>query len=140
MNDIVVNENIKDMVFTFRGIQVMIDRDLAQLYEVETKVFNQAIKRNIQRFPDDFRFQLNDNEKNELVTFCDRFKTLKHYNNLEVKISSKYHDRFLIIDDTTYHIGASLKDLGKKVFGFSKIDIKVVVRDFRTTTDKKALR
>ena len=69
---------IKNMIFSFRGSQVMIDRDLAELYGVETKVLNQAVKRNIQRFPDDFRFQLSDNEKTELVTNCDRFIKLKH--------------------------------------------------------------
>jgi len=47
----------------------------------------------------------------------------EQYNNLTIKISSKYHDRFLIIDKQTYHIGASLKDLGKKIFAFSKMDI-----------------
>jgi len=52
----------------------------------------------------------------------------KQYENLEIKISNKYHDRFLIIDNNkAYHIGASLKDLGKKVFGFSKIDVKLVM-------------
>jgi hypothetical protein len=46
------------------------------------------------------------------------------YKNLQVKISNKYHDRFLIIDNVkVYHVGASLKDLGKKVFAFSKMDI-----------------
>jgi len=71
-------DDIKSKIFTIRGIQVMIDRDLAELYGVETKVFNQAVKRNSARFPQDFMFQLNDVEKNELVTNCDRFKTLKH--------------------------------------------------------------
>lgn len=56
----------------------MIDRDLARLYGVETKKLNQAVKRNINRFPSDFMFKLNDNELKELVTICDRFKTLKH--------------------------------------------------------------
>jgi len=52
----------------------------------------------------------------------------KQYDNLEIKISNKYHDRFLIIDkNKAYHIGASLKDLGKKVFGFSKINVKLVM-------------
>jgi prophage antirepressor-like protein len=52
----------------------------------------------------------------------------KQYKNLEIKISNKYHDRFLIIDKKeAYHIGASLKDLGKKVFGFNKIDIKLLM-------------
>jgi len=47
------------------------------------------------------------------------------YKNLDVKISNKFHDRFIIIDNQTYHIGASLKDLGKKVFAFSKININI---------------
>jgi hypothetical protein len=56
----------------------MIDRDLAELYQVETKALNQAVKRNIDRFPEEFHFKLNDKEKNELVTNCDRLNTLKH--------------------------------------------------------------
>lgn len=75
---IVDNIEIQNMIYTFRDKQVMIDRDLAYLYNVETKVLNQAVKRNIGRFPENFRFQLSDEEKDELVTNCDRFKTLKH--------------------------------------------------------------
>jgi hypothetical protein len=77
-NKIATVGNIKNMIFSFRGSQVMIDRDLAELYSVGTKVLNQAVKRNIERFPNDFRFQLSDNEKTELVTNCDRFIKLKH--------------------------------------------------------------
>ncbi|UBM63126.1 ORF6N domain-containing protein [Candidatus Sulfidibacterium hydrothermale] len=77
-NKIVPVENIKSMIFSFRGLQVMIDRDLAELYGVGTKVLNQAVKRNIERFPNDFRFQLTDYEKHKLVTNCDRFRKLKH--------------------------------------------------------------
>jgi ORF6N domain len=75
---IVDNKEIQSMIYTFRGRQVMIDRDLAYLYNVETKALNQAVKRNISRFPESFRFQISDDEKDELVTNCDRFKTLKH--------------------------------------------------------------
>jgi hypothetical protein len=50
----------------------MVDRDLAELYQVETKVLNQTVKRNIERFPEYFRFQLLQNELDELVTICDR--------------------------------------------------------------------
>jgi hypothetical protein len=75
---IVDNKEIQSMIYTFRGKQVMIDRDLAYLYNVETKALNQAVKRNISRFPESFRFQISDDEKDELVTNCDRFKTLKH--------------------------------------------------------------
>ena len=60
----------------------MIDRDLAFLYGVETKVLNQAVKRNIKRFPNNFRFQLTEDELAELVTNCDRFKALKHSTSL----------------------------------------------------------
>lgn len=78
MSKIIKTEEIQNLIFTFRNEPVMIDRDLAKLYEVETKVLNQAVKRNLNRFPEMFRFQLSDNEKNELVTNCDRFETLKH--------------------------------------------------------------
>jgi len=276
VNELITNEkNLQDYIYTIRDKQVMLDRDLALLYQVETKVLNQAVKRNIDRFPQDFRFQLTNEEKNELVTNCDRFKNLKHsssnpyafteqgismlsavlkskiaievsikiirafvqmrkvllsnasifqrlenveqkllthdkdfekifkalenkhkiptqgifydgqiwdayelinsllksakkevilidnyiddsvltifskyqklnftiitksiskqlkldiekynsqYNNLIIKTSNRYHDRFLLLDDEVYHLGASLKDLGKKVFGFSKMD------------------
>ena len=50
------------LIYSIRGMQVITDRDLARLYEVETKVLNQAVKRNIERFPEHFRFQLTDNE------------------------------------------------------------------------------
>ncbi|MCQ2263731.1 MAG: ORF6N domain-containing protein [Bacteroidales bacterium] len=65
-------------IFTLRGQQVLLDRDLAALYSVETKVLNQAVKRNIERFPPDFRFQLTKDEFQELITNCDRFASLKH--------------------------------------------------------------
>lgn len=69
---------VENRIFHLRHLQIMIDRDLAEMYGVETKVLNQAVKRNIERFPDTFRFQLTEKEMNELVTICDRFKNLKH--------------------------------------------------------------
>ena len=56
----------------------MLDRDFAMLYNVETKRLNEQVKRNIERFPSRFRFQLSKEELNELVTTCDRFSLLKH--------------------------------------------------------------
>ncbi len=56
---------------------MILDRDLAALYGISTKVFNQAVKRNKQRFPNDFAFQLTQNEKEEVVTNCDHLQTLK---------------------------------------------------------------
>ena len=274
-NNITIKSQIQNKIYTLRGLQVMLDRDLAQLYNVETRVLKQAIKRNIERFPKDFMFELTNNEIDSMVsqsvipskqhlggskpfvfteegvsmlssvlkskiaieiniaifrafakmrkfllsnasvfqrldnieyklckhdenfdkvfkaienknikptqgifydgqiwdayifvndllknaqkevilidgyiddtilTLFSKYKNLqftiitqkiskqlqldidkynKQYKNLEVKKSDKYHDRFLIIDDEIYHIGASLKDLGNKVFGFSKMD------------------
>ena len=60
------NKEIQNMIYTFRGKQVMIDRDLAYLYNVETKVLNQAVKRNLNRFPEHFRFQLTESEYKNL--------------------------------------------------------------------------
>ena len=77
----ITKQQIENRIFTIRGNQVMLDRDLAEMYNVETKVLNQAVKRNIERFPELFRFQLTDSEKNELVTNCDRFENLKHSSN-----------------------------------------------------------
>lgn len=70
--------HIENLIVDVRGKQTMLDRDLAMLYGVDTKVLNQAVKRNINRFPEHFRFQLTDMETNELVTNCDRLRMLKH--------------------------------------------------------------
>ena len=75
MNEIT---EIQNLIFVIRNKQVMIDRDLAELYGVKTMVLNQAVKRNIERFPSDFMFKLSKDEANELITNCDRFRTLKH--------------------------------------------------------------
>lgn len=58
----ITHREIENQIYTIRGKQVMLDSDLAKIYEVETKVFNQAVKRNAIRFPKDFRFQLTRNE------------------------------------------------------------------------------
>ena len=63
MQELIINENnIKDKIHTIRNQQVMLDRDLAELYGVETKHINQAVKRNETRFPNDFMFQLSKEE------------------------------------------------------------------------------
>lgn len=69
---------IQSRILTIRGQQVIMDADLAEFYQVQTKALNQAVKRNIERFPERYRFQLTEEEKKELVTNCDRFRNLKH--------------------------------------------------------------
>jgi len=62
----IVPQEIKSLIYTVREKQVMLDSDLAKIYQVETKVFNQAVKRNVDRFPDNFRFQLTQDEFNTI--------------------------------------------------------------------------
>lgn len=61
-----IEPNIESQIFTVRGVQVMLDVHLAQLYQVDTRTFNQAVKRNEERFPDIFRFQLTEREWGDL--------------------------------------------------------------------------
>ena len=60
------SQNIQNLIYTIRGTQVMIDSDLAVLYQVETKYLNRAVKRNANRFPEDFCFQLTTEENENL--------------------------------------------------------------------------
>ena len=155
--------NIEPLIKVIRGQQVMLDKDLAMLYGVEVKVLNQAVKRNVERFPNDFRFQLTKEEclRSQIVTLNGKqgqhlkYETVltlldkrendvsaviytqqisrqfqldidRHnaqYAPIDVETFRLSHDRFLCIDDDVYHIGASIKDLGKKWFGFSKMEI-----------------
>ena len=69
---------VEERIYKLRDLQVMIDRDLAELYQVKVKRLNEQVKRNIERFPESFRFQLTNKEKDELVANCDRFVNLKH--------------------------------------------------------------
>ena len=200
-NEMIIQNNIESKILSLRGKQGMIDRDLAELYGVETKRLNEQVKRNIERFPAEFCFQLTATEKAELVANCDRFNPLKHsttepyaftehgvtmlaavlkseivlidgyvdlsvlerlakkkngvnvtiytdpktkltsqdvqkfnaqYPTMTVKHTTKMHDRFLIIDNAVlYHVGASLKDLGKKCFAFEILDSSLISAIFQ---------
>ena len=166
---IVHNKEIQSMIYTFRGRQVMLDSDLARLYQVTTSNLNKAMKRNIARFPERFCFQLTENEYDNLrfqngisslnnnyvdintlnilskkkdgvnvlivtsgngnLTDKDVAKFNSQYPKLTVKISKDFHDRFLIIDRRdVYHIGASIKDAGKKSFGITKLEVEELTK------------
>lgn len=169
---------IRNLIYVIRGRQVMMDSDLADLYQVETKVFNQAVKRNIARFPEAFRFQLTYEEytclRSQIVTsngsadasivLIDNYidvdtlnilskKKLnvvvfiytmrrtkltekdvanfnKQYPTLKVRYTEAFHDHFLILDKTrSYHIGASLKDAGKRCFAVSRLEDVGMTKD-----------
>ena len=83
MNELIEKEKviIEDMIYEIRGVQVMLSPDVAKLYHVETKVLNQTIKRNINRFPKSFCFQLANDEIDEL-SLRSQFVTLNKNNNL----------------------------------------------------------
>jgi len=68
MSELTLQQNIENKIFTIRGVQVMIDRDLAELYEVENRALKQAVKRNTERFPSDFMFELTDMEIESMVS------------------------------------------------------------------------
>ena len=97
---------IKSRIFTIRGVQIVLDRDLAELYGVQTKVLNQAVKRNANRFPPEFMFALAKDETEELVTNC---------------------DRFIIVDGKeVFWTGASLKDAGRLTFAAAKMGAEII--------------
>ena len=93
---------IKSMIYTVRGEQVMLDSDLAKLYGVETKVLNQAVGRNVKRFPERFCFRLT---KNEAVNLRSQIVTLRPE-----------------LGEQGSWWGASLKDAGKKSFAIARIE------------------
>lgn len=73
----IIVDQIEPMIITIRGHKVMLDSDLAALYGTTTKALNQAVKRNLARFPSTFMFALTDLEKAEVVTNCDHLTKLK---------------------------------------------------------------
>lgn len=81
MNSIIQDKNIEEMIYEIRGKQIMLSSDVAKIYQVETKSLNQTIKRNINRFPGDFCFQLTKEEIEELSSRS-HFVTLNKSNNL----------------------------------------------------------
>ena len=76
-NEIITQNDVQDKVIVVRGQQVLLDRDVAVLYGVETKAVNQAVKNNLKKFPEGYLFVLTDDEKSELVKNFDHLKVIK---------------------------------------------------------------
>lgn len=72
-----MNIIVESKIYTIRGQKIMLDKDLAELYQVKTHRLNEQVKRNIEKFPSDFMFELTNDEKNELIAKCDKLKNLK---------------------------------------------------------------
>jgi hypothetical protein len=77
MKDMIPAEVIENKILLIRGEKIMLDADLAALYGVTTKRLNEQVKRNVDRFPEDFMFQLTEKEKAEVVANCDHLKRLR---------------------------------------------------------------
>ena len=86
VQNVLTNEDIKKLIYTIRGKQVMLDSDVAMLYNYETKKINQAVKRNIDRFPERFCFQLTEEE---FLYLRSQFVTLNK-NNINENYSIDY--------------------------------------------------
>ena len=115
MNELTIP--IHHKIYTLRGKQIMLDSDLAELYEVETKVFNQAVKRNSERFPEDFMFQLTEKEYESLRS---QFVTLE--------TGRGKHRKYLpyaFTENGVYMLSAVLK---------SKVAVDVSIEIMRTFT------
>ncbi len=82
MTDLIAVESVARRILLLRGHRVMLDADLAEMYDVPTKALNQAVRRNFDRFPADFMFQLSPEEKTEVVTNCDHLAKLKYSRTL----------------------------------------------------------
>ncbi len=106
----------------------MIDRDLAELYGTETKVLNQAVKRNIERFPEDFMFQLSDEEflvlRSQIVTSKTETRGGRQY--LPYAFTEQGVAMLSSVLKSLTAVGASLKDLGKKCFAFEVLDASLI--------------
>jgi phage regulator Rha-like protein len=79
---IIASNQIEEKIILLRGQKVLLDRDMAELYDVETKNLNRQVRRNSKRFPPEFVFRITSKEKKELVTKWHRFNSLKHSNTL----------------------------------------------------------
>lgn len=110
----------ENRIFTIRGIQIIIDRDLAEFYGVETKRLNQQANRNRDRFPQRFRFQLSKEEKDELVANCNRFEPLKHSSTRPYAYTEQGVAMLSAVLHTPYAIEISVKIM----------DAFVVMRNF----------
>jgi len=158
---IIPYENIENRILLIRGQKVMIDRDLAELFCIETRQLNRQVKRNLERFPEEFMFRLTEQEKAELVPNWHRFNSMKHSAVLPlaftehgvamlatvlrseraVKMSIYIIKAFVRLRQvlaTHKELAAKIDLLEKRVFKHDS-DIRELVRDIRKLTITKSL-
>ena len=89
MSELINYDEVEKRVLTIQGQQVLLDRDVAELYGVEVKRVNEAVRRNTDKFPNGYLIAVSDNEKSELVANCDRFNKQKHSTVLPTAFTEK---------------------------------------------------
>ena len=131
-------ENIGSMVYTIRGVKVMLDFDLARIYGYSTNAFNQQVKRNIDKFPEDFMFRLTDTEtrmilRSQIVT-ANELSSQRRYNPYAFTEQGVYMLMTVLKGDLAikqsialafavmFICGSSSKDAGKRVTTITQID------------------
>ena len=83
MNELIESENIESMIYEFRGVEVMMDSDLAKLYHIETKRINEAFKNNPEKFPEGYSWQLSVEETTNISR--SKVSTLEHIGKIYAK-------------------------------------------------------
>ena len=128
MNKIVVSDNIKieNMIYEIRGKQVMLDSDLAKLYNVETKRINEAVKNNIEKFPERYCFKLSDNESNNLL--------VEIFDQKIEKRGGKYKNPRVFTEQGVYMLATILKSKEATKITIAIMDAFVVMKNIINTS------
>ena len=140
MSDMISFEDVEKRVIVIREQHVLLDRDVAELYGVETKEVNQAISRNPDKFPEGYVITLNSNEKAFVVTNCDRnSNALKMSRVLPTAFTEKglYMLATILKSPTATHTTLAIVETFAKIREFAKI--VTVLPDIKEETEKKAL-
>jgi len=106
---------VQNLIHEFRGKKVMLDFDLARLYQVETRVLNQSVKRNIKRFPPDFMFQLTEDEwitnSSQIVMTSNRPKSALPYAFTEQGVAMQQEENLGAVNDLSEDVRQDIDNL-----------------------------
>ena len=128
MNEIIVKDNIKieNLIYEIRGKQVMLDSDLAKLYGVETKRINEAVKNNIEKFPERYCFQLNDKESNNLRSKISTSKINSH--------GGRRYNQRVFTEQGVYMLATILKSRVASEITIAIMDAFVIMKNIINTS------
>ena len=129
MNDLIKKDNIENMVYKIRGVQVMLDSDLAKLYQVETKRINEAVKNNPNKFPERFCFVLTNEESDNLLV-----EIFDQKNNAERR-GGKYKNPRVFTEQGVYMLATILKSKVAIEVSIAIMDAFVKMRHYIKKSD-----